>query len=96
MFPLQFILLPTPLMRLIAVDKKENTNEKISIWFRNNVSWCGVMFVLMHGEVSADSKPDPFVCSESPTYGLWHCETKTLDCAYSNPGMSCVKKGMFK
>ena len=56
----------------------------------------GLMFVLMHGEVRADSKPDPFVCSESPTYGLWHCETKTLDCAYSNPGMSCVKKGMFK
>ena len=56
----------------------------------------GLMFVLMHGEVSADSKPDPFVCSESRTYGLWHCETKTLDCAYGGPGISCVKKGMFK
>ena len=22
----------------------------------------GLMFVLMHGEVSADSKPEPFVC----------------------------------
>ncbi len=56
----------------------------------------GLMFVLMHGEVSADSKPEPFVCSKEPTISLWHCETKTLDCAYGGPGISCVKKGMFK
>ena len=56
----------------------------------------GLMFVLMHGEVSADSKPEPFVCSMEPTISLRLCETKTLDCAYGGPGISCVKKGMFK
>jgi hypothetical protein len=59
----------------------------------------GLMFVFTHTEVSAESgveRPDIFVCSEEPTYGLWHCKTKTLDCAYSNPNMSCVKKGLFK
>ena len=42
----------------------------------------GLMFVLMHGEVSADSKPEPFVCSdrtETTIMAIEHCETKTLD-----------------
>ena len=63
----------------------------------------GLMFVLMHGEVSADSKlevPEPFVCSEptltSPgkyiqtveAIPIYHCTTKTLDCAVSSSGLS--------
>ena len=64
----------------------------------------GLMFVLMHGEVSADSKPEPFVCSEYtiPSFGeghaVSHCETKTLDCAVMFNGVSCEEKekGMFR
>ena len=60
----------------------------------------GLMFVLMHEEVSADSKPEPFVCSESMkeyNFVLSHCETKTLDCAVTNKGISCEEKenGIF-
>ena len=64
----------------------------------------GLMFVLMHGEVSADSKPDPFDCSRADQgkdfigdpLGAWHCETKTLDCGVLlGRSISCVKKGMF-
>ena len=63
----------------------------------------GLMFVLMHGEVSADSKPEPFVCSTS-TYmplqdghkhhlQITHCKTKKLDCGYDyqTGHMTCVK-----
>jgi hypothetical protein len=67
----------------------------------------GLMFVLMHGEVSADSKPDPFICSGVTNYnidgkihraGIVNCQTKNLDCGYqiASGHMSCVKKGMFK
>ena len=60
----------------------------------------GLMFVLMHGEVSADSKPEPFVCSEytvGENYMVSHCETKTLDCAVSSAALSCEDKenGIF-
>jgi hypothetical protein len=70
----------------------------------------GLMFVLMHGEVRADSKPEPFVCSYDPympsalgmrtgTEGLriTHCKTKNLDCGYDyeTGNMSCVKTGIF-
>ena len=66
----------------------------------------GLMFVLMHGEVSADSKPEPFVCSydtymyidgESEQLSLTHCKTKNLDCGYDyeTGHMSCVKTGIF-
>jgi len=62
----------------------------------------GLMFVLMHGEVSADSKsskPESFVCAEpwgSTKRYIVHCETNTLDCAIAGNAVSCVKKGMFK
>jgi hypothetical protein len=70
----------------------------------------GLMFVLMHGEVSADNKevPEPFVCSAMTTFeylkgdhrrvSLLNCQTKNLDCGYSvgSDHASCVKKGMFK
>ena len=63
----------------------------------------GLMFVLMHGEVSAEigkvyDKLEPFVCSEDNyasvvTPSVFHCETTTLDCAISGRGISCVKRG---
>jgi hypothetical protein len=50
--------------------------------------------------VSADSKPERFACSDATKIGgqvfIDHCETKTLDCAVSGRGISCVKKGGFK
>jgi len=67
----------------------------------------GLMFVLMHGEVSADSKPEPFVCSYSTSFpyeqggthpiSLIHCKAKNLDCAvdYNTGHMSCVKTGIL-
>ncbi len=91
-------------------EMEGETNEKISIRFRSNVSWCGIDVVLMSGEVSADSKPEvpePFVCSEltvtspgsSNAYQLptYHCTAKNILCGLTNHGsVSCVKKGMFK
>ena len=63
----------------------------------------GLMFVLMHGEVSAEGepkKPESFVCTVSAVDGynftIQHCETKTLDCAQGGGGVSCVKKGLFR
>ena len=63
----------------------------------------GLMFVFTHTEVSAESEaniPEPFVCSND-MYALktnkpsvFHCETKTLDCAVG-ASVSCVKKGLF-
>ena len=57
----------------------------------------GLMFVLMHEEVRADSKPEPFVCSELTAVSgtlssVSHCETKTLDCAVTGKGISCEDK----
>ena len=67
----------------------------------------GLMFVLMHGEVSADSKevPEKFVCSTlTVTYPggysevykpipIYHCTTKNISCGLSNEGrVSCVKR----
>ena len=60
----------------------------------------GLMFVLMYGEVSAEdesNKPDAFVCTKGDEgFYLFHCETKTLDCAVVEKGISCVKKELFK
>jgi hypothetical protein len=61
----------------------------------------GLMFGFTHTEVSAESEgntPEQFVCSDKSTYNfaIFHCETKTLDCAFSAKDTSCVKKGMFK
>ena len=70
----------------------------------------GLMFVLMHGEVSADSKevPETFVCSQMSTFispydkhttlpaGILNCKTKNLDCAFNESGgVSCVKRKIF-
>ena len=70
----------------------------------------GLMFVLMHGEVNADSKPEvpePFVCSELTVTSsgnpnayqlpIYHCTAKNISCGLTSQGsVSCVKKGMFK
>ena len=58
----------------------------------------GLMFVLMHGEVSADDlkkvkceklgivRYDPFVTSV-----VSYCKVKDLTCVFAYNGMSCVK-----
>ena len=71
----------------------------------------GLMFVLMHGEVSAESRPEPFVCSMGAhvfdDYGkridarndLVHCRVGRLDCAYSVRGGNVIcpsSGGLFK
>ena len=59
----------------------------------------GLMFVLIHGEVSADSKPESFVCSDmgkSMPYYPFHCRAGNLSCGVSDEGISCVKTGFFK
>ncbi len=75
----------------------------------------GLMFVLMHGEVSAEGeakKPEPFVCSTSPFFGvddegyrrkILNCKSDGITCGVIlgnlQPirGISCVKSGgLFK
>ena len=66
----------------------------------------GLMFVLMHGEVSADSKiiPERFVCSERGLDDIsrlmFKCKSGGITCAVrvgSRGAMSCFKSGgMFK
>ena len=58
----------------------------------------GLMFVLMHGEVSADSKPEMFVCSDmgKEIPFPFHCRAGNLSCGVSDGGISCVKTGFFK
>ena len=66
----------------------------------------GLMFVLMHGEVSADSKPEvpeKFVCSgrgdfmdhyekfEENDFDIYHCRVGNLTCGVSGQGISCLK-----
>ena len=60
----------------------------------------GLMFVLMHGEVSAEGKLkklEPFVCSKEVSGFLRNCQTKNLDCAVSikdgnHKEIVCVKR----
>jgi len=61
-----------------------------------------LMFVFTHTEVSAESEtnlPDAFVCSKDK-YALltskpsvFHCETKTLNCAVRSKGVFLCKEG---
>ena len=56
----------------------------------------GLMFVLMHGEVSADSK-DADCEIFNLKFGLAeYCKIKNLTCVTSGQGVSCVKTGMFR
>ena len=72
----------------------------------------GLMFVLMHGEVSADNKDaDEFTClgldlikmETLPIAGVSVCTGHGLKCLFSvgigekgMSGVSCVKAGIFK
>jgi len=64
----------------------------------------GLMFVLMHGEVRADRKPEPFVCSEvvesifqgEAVHNLWHCQIANMSCGLSAKGISCEKRGLIE
>ena len=64
----------------------------------------GLMFILMQGEVKADVKPEPFVCSEviesmfqgEAIHNLWHCQTANMSCGLSAKGISCEKRGLIE
>ena len=64
----------------------------------------GLMFILMQGEVKADVKPEPFVCSKAvesvfqgeAVHNLWHCQTANMSCGLSARGISCEKKGLLE
>ena len=60
----------------------------------------GLMFVVMHGEVSADSDPERFVCSLPPEHTeyvkIFHCQVGNMSCGVlRNGGLSCVKTGIL-
>ena len=62
----------------------------------------GLMFVLMHGEVRADGKPEPSICSESLNLGatgVINCRVGKQFCGIvvsrKGSGISCVQTGGF-
>ena len=64
----------------------------------------GLTLILMQGEVKADVKPEPFVCSEviesmfqgEAIHNLWHCQTANMSCGLSAGGISCVKRDLIE
>ena len=64
----------------------------------------GLMFIFMRGEVKANVKPEPFVCSEAieavfqgdAVHNLWHCQIANMSCGLSARGISCEKKGLIE
>ena len=67
----------------------------------------GLMFVLMHGEGRAESRPEPFVCSDlgsmlvngkEARLDIFHCRVGKLSCGVKNDGgISCIHSGgLFK
>jgi hypothetical protein len=64
----------------------------------------GLMFVFLRGEVTAEVKPEPFVCSEAvesvfqgeAVHNLWHCQIANMSCGLSARGISCEKKGLIE
>ena len=64
----------------------------------------GLMFVFIKGEVRAEVKPEPFVCSEAvesifqgeAVHNLWHCQITNMSCGLSAKGISCEKKGLIE
>ena len=64
----------------------------------------GLMFVFIKGEVRAEVKPEPFVCSEAvesifqgeAVHNLWHCQIANMSCGLSAKGISCEKKGLIE
>ena len=54
----------------------------------------GLMFVLMHGEVSADSKKGnhcEVISFEQLGHAVLYCKVKNLTCVINPNGTSCVK-----
>ena len=64
----------------------------------------GLMFIFMGGEVKAEVKPEPFVCSEAvesifqgeAVHNLWHCQIANMSCGLSAKGISCEKRGLIE
>ena len=64
----------------------------------------GLMFILMKGELKAEVKPEPFVCSEAvesifqgeAVHNIWHCQTSNMSCGLSAKGISCEKSGLIE
>ena len=61
----------------------------------------GLMFVLMHGEVSADVQDEQPTCERFRDVALTYCKIKDLTCVvggFTNNALSCVKTkgGIFK
>ena len=60
-----------------------------------------MMFWFTHSEVQADSRPEPFVCSEKgeKATGLLHCRSGNISCATREGyvAVSCINTGgLFK
>jgi hypothetical protein len=81
---------------LIAVDKKEITMKKYLFGLGAMLVGAGLMFVLMHGEVSAESEDaDKFTCSNGeaiiiqskgkkfPIAASTICTSRGLTCVFS-------------
>ena len=57
-----------------------------------------------YGEVRAEVKPEPFVCSEAvesifqgeAVHNLWHCQIANMSCGLSAKGISCEKKDLIE
>ena len=64
----------------------------------------GLMFIFMRGEVKANVKPEPFICSEAieavfqgeAVHNLWHCQIANMSCGLSAKGISCEEKGLIE
>ena len=82
---------------------KGGTNEKISIRFRSNASWCGID-VCTHERGGESRSKAGTVCSEvvesifqgEAVHNLWHCQIANMSCGLSAKGISCEKKGLIE
>ena len=88
---------------LVALNKG-GTNEKISIRFRSNASWCGIDVCTHKRGGESRSKAGTVVCSEAvesifqgeAVHNLWHCQIANMSCGLSAKGISCEKKGLIE
>ena len=83
---------------------KERAMKKYLFGLGGMLVGAGLMFVLMKGEVRAEVKPEPFVCSEAvesifqgeAVHNLWHCQIANMSCGLSAKGISCEKKDLIE
>jgi len=54
----------------------------------------GLMFVLMHGEVSAEDN-NKVKCENLLRGSFMYCKINDLTCVMERRGISCVKSGIF-